>query len=88
MLFVCRQGLVVGEQISPDPANNKPASETTSANSLAQAETEAVGSSILPGNGPMLLTRYLRTPIGKLIVVALIVTILIFVARQLNKSRE
>lgn len=83
-----RRLVVVGEQISPDPANNKPASETAANSSLAQAENEAMGSSILPGNGPTLLARYLRTTLGKLITLTLIVAVCIVVIRWLNKPRR
>lgn len=83
-----RRLVIVGEQISPDPANNKPASSTESAVSLSQAENEATGSNTLPGNGPTLLMRYLRTSIGKLIVVVLLIGALIAIIRWINKPRR
>lgn len=83
-----RRLVVVGEQISPDPANNKPANESAPSSSLVDAENEAMGSNILPGNGPTLLARYLRTTLGKLITVTLIVGVLVLVIRWLNKPRK
>jgi len=83
-----RRLVVVGEQISPDPVNNKAADSSDASNSLSQAETDATGSSILPGNGPTLLARYLRTPLGKLIAVVLLVGVLLAVIRWINKPRR
>ncbi len=83
-----RRLVVIGEQVSPDPVNNKAASPTQSNTTLSQAENEATGSSLLPGNGPTLLTRYLRTPLGKLIAVVLLVGILIVIIRWVNKPRK
>lgn len=83
-----RRLVVVGEQISPDPANNTPANNVSASESLSQAEIDATEeSSILPGNGPTLFTRYLRTPVGKLITVAILVAALITIIRWVNKPR-
>jgi sortase A len=68
--------IVVGQQISPDPSTN-----TTAAATAAAPATPAA----LPGNGPTLLGRFIKTFIGKLITVALIGTVGLFSLRRLNK---
>ena len=54
--------VVVGQQISPDPASNAQASGT----SVAQQSGET-----LPGNGPTLFGRFISTFIGKLLLLAM-----------------
>lgn len=80
-----RRLVVFGEQISPNPENNKPVGDTQNTQSIIENENDFLGASILPGNGPTMLTRYMRTPAGKLITVALVAGVLIVVARKLNK---
>ncbi|HET7059839.1 MAG TPA: class E sortase [Candidatus Saccharimonadales bacterium] len=64
--------IVVGQQISPDPSAN------------SQASTNSAGtatSTNLPGNGPTLLTRFMRTAIGKLIVAGVVIAALLVIGR-------
>jgi sortase A len=67
--------IVVGQQISPDPAGNVAASAPTT----KQAAT------YLPGNGPTLLGRFLRTTAGKIISVIVILGAFVGVVRWVNK---
>jgi len=67
--------VVVGKQISPDPAANTTAT-------LASAAT----ATNLPGNGPTLWTRLLRTAFGKVLVVAIAGLIGFWVIRWINRQ--
>lgn len=71
--------VVVGEQISPDPSGNTAA---TAAASLGQP------SSNLPGNGPTLGGKLLRSGIGKAIGTIIILAAIVFVLRWVNKPRR
>ncbi len=65
--------IVVGQQISPDPAGN--------AASTASGAT-TVGGTNLPGNGPTLWTRFIRTGAGKVITVGTIIFMLVAIGRR------
>jgi LPXTG-site transpeptidase (sortase) family protein len=70
--------IVVGEQISPNPANNSQAAATTTANTTAN----------LPGNGPTLWTRFAGTAIGKLVLISAIAVLLFVTIRWVNAPRR
>lgn len=53
--------IVVGKQISPDPSGNTASAATTASTAAAPVA--------LPGNGPTLWTRFIKTTIGKVITV-------------------
>ncbi len=66
--------VVVGQQISPDPATN------------TQASAPAVNSSDnLPGNGPTLWGRFISTGIGKVLAIVFVAGALVLILRQFNK---
>ncbi|MDB5164643.1 MAG: hypothetical protein JWL89_269 [Candidatus Saccharibacteria bacterium] len=69
--------IIVGDQISPDPAGNTTASTPTAAKSS--------DSSALPGNGPTLWGRMMGTAAGKAIVVIILVAAFIGILRWANK---
>lgn len=72
-----RRLVVVGQQISPDPAGNTAAATPdTSGDSAASA---------LPGNGPTLWGRFITTAIGKTIVAIVIIGSCLAIFRGLNK---
>jgi sortase A len=67
--------IVVGKQISPDPAGN-----------TAAVQPKAVGAPVaLPGNGPTLWGRFIKTFVGKVIVVAVVGVGGLFAIRWGNK---
>jgi hypothetical protein len=72
--------VVVGQQISPDPSANTAASTT--------ASTSTNHLSSLPGNGPTLLTRVLRTAIGKLLFIIVIASVVIVSARRFRRRLQ
>ena len=74
-----RRLVVVGRQISPDPANN---TESTTQTTTGQSEQTTTS---LPGNGPTLFGRIFRSTIGKLTFIAVILAISIIVIRRINK---
>jgi sortase A len=67
--------IVVGKQISPDPAGN------TKAKSIAIAPTTP---DELPGNGPTLLGRFIRSPAGKAISVIVLLATFFGTVRWIN----
>ena len=71
--------VVVGQQISPDPSGN-----------TAEAAAPTLGASAvkLPGNGPTLAGKTLRSPGGKSIGVILIIGGIIMTIRWVNKPRR
>jgi len=69
--------VVVGQQISPDPNTNTQATTVS-----AQAAPTS-----LPGNGPTLFTRFTRSFLGKVIIVVLIGSIILFAIRRINYSK-
>ncbi len=58
--------IVVGQQISPDPSTN----------SQASASNQPASSTNLPGNGPTLWSRFVRTVWGKLIIAGLLIALI------------
>jgi sortase A len=68
--------IVVGQQISPDPStDSNPTIPTTTSSSPKN----------LPGNGPTLWTRFVRTPFGKAVIIAALLSSFLFVVRWINK---
>ena len=70
--------VVVGQQISPDPLGNSAATATR----VQATNTPSAG---LPGNGPTLGHRFLKSPVGKIAVVMLVITAFYFTVRWVNK---
>ncbi|MGC1176579.1 MAG: class E sortase, partial [Candidatus Saccharimonadales bacterium] len=70
-----RRLVVVGQQISPDPSGN-----TAAAAPAADASTAAT----LPGNGPTLGGRFIRTTAGKATVVIVLAGTFLLVIRWIN----
>ncbi|HVI60559.1 MAG TPA: class E sortase, partial [Candidatus Saccharimonadales bacterium] len=68
--------VVVGQQISPDPAGNAAAAAGTG---------EAVTGDSLPGNGPTLWGRLVRTAIGKAGIILVLIVIFVLTVRWVNK---
>lgn len=77
-----RRLVVVGEQISPDPSTNTTSSGTT-LDSAGDSEAAS-----LPGNGPTLWSRYIRTPIGKVISIGLLIGAFVVLIRWVNKPKK
>ena len=71
--------IVVGQQISPDPAGNSQAVATAAPVSKPTA---------LPSDGPTLWTKFSHTAAGKLSIVAVLVAIFLGVIRWVNKPRR
>jgi LPXTG-site transpeptidase (sortase) family protein len=71
--------VVVGQQISPDPAGNSEAAApaSTSSNSTPTA---------LPGNGPTLLGRLLRNTTGKLAFSAALIIVFLAIWRLMSRA--
>lgn len=75
-----RRLVVVGQQISPDPTGN---SVATAVNTVASSSTPAS----LPGNGATLGTRLMRTPVGKGVVITILVVLFVITMRWVYKPR-
>lgn len=71
--------IVVGQQISPDPSGNSEAATPPSSTGSATN---------LPGNGPTLMTRLMRTAVGKAIAVIILLGLLIWTIRWVNKPKR
>lgn len=71
-----RRLVVVGEQVSPDPATN-----TQASSSAAEAGTGTA----LPGNGPTLWGRFIGTGIGKAVAAIFVIIVCLAVFRGLSK---
>lgn len=71
--------VVVGTQVSPDPANN-----IAGSNNIVASDNAVK----LPGNGPTLFNNFINTTLGKLIVAATLVVLLIFGIRWLQKPSK
>lgn len=69
--------IIVGQQISPDPSGNGDATPV--------ATSSTPTASALPGNGPTLGTRLLRSTIGKIGIVVALVIAFLGVVRWINK---
>jgi LPXTG-site transpeptidase (sortase) family protein len=67
--------VVVGQQISPDPSGNAKAT-------VANAKTQTP--SALPGNGPTLFGRFIRSTIGKAISAVVLIALFVGVIRWMN----
>lgn len=68
--------IVVGQQISPDPAGDTQAVPTSSTTSLPTQ---------LPGNGQTLWGRFVATAVGKLIIAAVILAVVAMFLRSFHK---
>jgi sortase A len=73
--------VVVGQQISPDPSGNT--QPTT-----PQASSDSSTPTFLPGNGPTLWTRYIRTATGKVTTIIVSLLVLFLVLRWVNAPRR
>ncbi len=69
--------IVVGKQISPNPAGNTAAAPTVTPVSTPPSQ--------LPGNGPTLWTRFLSTLWGKLLASAVVIAAAIWLLRAFNR---
>ena len=67
--------VVVGQQISPDPSGNATPVVTTA----ASAPT------VLPGNGPTLWSRFVRTVFGKISLFVVLLAVFLLLIRWVNK---
>lgn len=76
-----RRLVVVGQQISPDPSGNTVA--TASANVDSPPSTTG-----LPGNGPTLGTRLLRTAAGKGAATVILIVLFLITIRWVNKPKR
>lgn len=77
-----RRLVVVGEQVSPDPSTN---SESTSSPEVA---SNSGAPNSLPGNGPTLWARYIRTTAGKVVTVAILLACFVAAIRWLNRPKN
>jgi LPXTG-site transpeptidase (sortase) family protein len=71
--------IIVGDQISPDPAGN-----TASATPVASQQQTPTN---LPGNGPTLFSRFIKSVAGRTTAIGVIVLALFAVVRWMNKPR-
>jgi LPXTG-site transpeptidase (sortase) family protein len=70
--------VVVGQQISPDPSVNSAA---------ATIETTYKTSKSLPGNGPNMWSKVTSSMLGKVIMLAVVIGLTVFVIRWLYKTK-
>lgn len=73
--------IVVGQQISPDPSGNSQATATTTTPTNTSATT-------LPGNGPTLLTRVIRSTPGKVVLTLVLISLLFITVRWINQPKR
>lgn len=71
--------IVVGQQISPDPAGNV---------AVVRPTTPVATTTALPGNGPTLFGRLMSTAIGKTIGVAFVIIAFIVTVRWVTKPKR
>ncbi|MEO8105118.1 MAG: class E sortase [Candidatus Saccharibacteria bacterium] len=71
--------IVVGQQISPDPASNV---------AVAPTSTPVATTAALPGNGPTLFGRFMSTAIGKFIGIVFIVIAFVMTVRWVTKPKR
>jgi LPXTG-site transpeptidase (sortase) family protein len=71
--------IVVGKQISPDPAGNTQGSAAVTPTSGGSSPQN------LPGNGPTLWGRFISTLVGKIIVVAVCAAATFYILRTMNR---
>jgi LPXTG-site transpeptidase (sortase) family protein len=69
--------VVVGQQISPDPSGDAPATTATTTNASTPAS--------LPGNGPTLWSRFITTGLGKTVVGIIVLVALVYTVRRVTK---
>ncbi len=69
-----RRLIVVGQQVSPDPSGNT-ASTVASTNTTTKPAN-------LPGNGPTLLGRLVKSSFGKISISVILLSFLIFIGRR------
>jgi len=69
--------VVVGQQISPDPSGN---TQSTSKSTTSSSAPEA-----LPGNGPTLFGRAIKTTPGKIVSVVILLAVFLWAIRWINK---
>jgi sortase A len=67
--------IVVGQQISPDPSGN----------TQSTAPTPSISPTTLPGNGPTLWTRFIKTAAGKITVIVVVGIVALWGGWWLNK---
>lgn len=72
--------VVVGQQISPDPGGNIAGSPTVTTGTTAPDS--------LPGNGPTLLGRFIRSTVGKIITVGLVIAAGWFAVQRITKRQS
>jgi LPXTG-site transpeptidase (sortase) family protein len=72
--------IVVGQQISPDPSGNAVAAAPTT------AATPTTPAPVLPGNGPVLFSRFTGTMYGKITIVIVPILIALLIWRQVRRS--
>lgn len=73
-----RRLVVVGEQISPDPAGNSAPAAIASASSQTEPTT-------LPGNSPTLWSRIIKSPVGKAVLATVAVVVALTSIRWVNR---
>lgn len=71
--------IVVGQQISPDPAGDTQPAATTASTTATTTE--------LPGNGPTLWTKFSKTFAGKSTIIILLIAGFLIVLRWINRPR-
>lgn len=69
--------VVVGQQISPNPSSNVQPTTQLSTPTKVTA---------LPGNGPSLWSRFIKSSFGKLVLIILTVVLIVYVFRKLSKK--
>lgn len=79
-----RRLVVVGEQISPDPAGNSQAAPTVTTTANASSDSPDA----LPGNGETLLGRFVRSGFGKAVIVVVVLAAVVIILRRLNRPRS
>jgi len=83
-----RRLVIVGEQISPDPATNSEGVTPTPAAGPDGSTELPSTTSALPGNGPTLFTRFINSVAGKVITIGIFLAGLFAVFRWLNKPKR
>lgn len=86
-----RRLVVVGEQISPDPATNSEGESSavatnTDGQGVLPSTTDTAQA--LPGNGPTLFNRFISSIVGKIASLGILIGGFIFVVRWLNKPKR
>jgi LPXTG-site transpeptidase (sortase) family protein len=71
--------VVVGEQVSPSPADNSKSTGLTTA-----TRSQPSDGSTLIGNGPTAWTRFIRTPLGKVLTSLILLAAFVAIVRWVN----